>query len=176
MTMRKRKRKVTTRSPYAHGAVMRRLRKARWGLLLGVGLVGVHLIAGSALFESAPVAAGELTVWTSPTCNCCDEWIEHMRAAGFSTFVRDVEDMVRIRSGNGVPEALQSCHTAMVDGYVLEGHVPASDVTRLRTEKPPVAGLSATGMPASAPGMDHPGHPYDVVAFGRTGNGLYASH
>ncbi|KAA0585489.1 DUF411 domain-containing protein (plasmid) [Azospirillum oryzae] len=155
---------------------MQRLRGARWGLLLGVGLVGVHLIAGSALFESTPAAAADLTVWKSPTCDCCGKWIEHMRAAGFSIVVRDVEDMHRIRTGQVVPEALRSCHTAMMDGYVLEGHVPASDVNRLLTEKPQLKGLSVPGMPASAPGMDHPGHPYGVVTFGRTGGGLYASH
>lgn len=156
---------------------MRPLREARWGILLGVGLVGVHLIAGSALFENSSAEAGELTTWKSSTCSFCAKWIELTRAAGFSTVVRDVEHMLRIKPGQGGHQPLGSCHTVVVDGCVLEGQVPASEVTRLWTKNPTLTRLSVPGMLASAPDtdMDHPNHPYDVVTFGRTGDGLYAS-
>lgn len=177
MTMRRSKRKASTRSPWAAGSVIRRFRRGRWLLLLGGVLVGVHVVAGSKLFDANPAAAAEVTVWKSPTCGCCGKWIEHMRAAGFSVAVRDADDMHLIKAGKGVPDALWSCHTAVVDGYVLEGHVPAPDVQRLRGEKLRIKGLSVPGMPASAPGMDAPGEPYDVVSFGADGvSRTYASH
>ena len=77
--------------------------------------------------------------------------------------------MVPVKAASGVPEALWSCHTAVVDGYVVEGHVPAADARRLLAERPPAKGLSAPGMPPSSPGMDIPGTPYEVVAFGAPG-------
>jgi hypothetical protein len=79
--------------------------------------------------------------------------------------VHEVADVRPIKAANGVPEALWSCHTAVVDGYVVEGHVPAADVRRLLAERPPAKGLSAPGMPPSSPGMDIPGTPYEVVLF-----------
>ena len=85
--------------------------------------------------------------------------------------------MVAIKRARGVPDDLQSCHTAVVDGYVIEGHVPASDIVRLLAERPQARGLAAPGMPASAPGMDEPGEPYAVVLFGTpAGDRVYAQH
>ena len=100
-----------------------------------------------------------------------------MQAAGFSVKVHTVEDVDAVKAAKGVPDTLVSCHTAVVDGYAIEGHVPASDVRRLLTERPKVKGLSAPGMPQSAPGMDMPGQAYDVVAFGApNGSTVYAHH
>ena len=116
---------------------------------------------------AAPVT--RLEVWKDPGCPCCDGWVRHMRAAGFDAAVREVADVRTVRTANGVPEALWSCHTALVDGYAVEGHVPAADVRRLLAERPRARGLSAPGMPPSAPGMDMPGTPYEVVLFGAPG-------
>ncbi len=178
MTRRKSKRKLSSRSPWASGAMIQRFRRGRWLLLFGgTLLLGVHTMAGSKLFDGNPAAAADMTVWKSPSCGCCGKWVEHMRAAGFSVAVRDTDDMHLIKAGKGVPDGMQSCHTAVVDGYVLEGHVPASDVQRLRAEKPEVKGLAVPGMPASAPGMDLLGEPYDVVAIGADGaSHTYAQH
>jgi hypothetical protein len=100
-----------------------------------------------------------------------------MQSAGFQVTVRDLDDVQPIKSANGVPQALWSCHTALVDGYVVEGHVPASDIKRLLDERPTAKGLAAPGMPQSAPGMDGPPEPYDIVLFGGpTGNVRYARH
>ncbi|MDO9713678.1 DUF411 domain-containing protein [Paracraurococcus sp. LOR1-02] len=128
------------------------------------------LLATALPSGSARAAQGtRVEVWKDPSCGCCEGWVRHMRQAGFEVAVREVPDMPPIKAANGLPEALWSCHTARVDGYVLEGHVPAADVRRLLAERPRARGLSAPGMPPSSPGMDMPGTPYDVVLFGAEG-------
>ncbi|TCZ61187.1 hypothetical protein EXY23_13100 [Roseicella aquatilis] len=92
-----------------------------------------------------------------------------MRAAGFGVTAHKIADVRPLKAANRVPEALWSCHTAVVEGYVIEGHVPATDIRRLLAERPQARGLSAPGMPPSAPGMDIPGTPYEVVLFGAPG-------
>lgn len=126
------------------------------------------LLAATAAPLAAAVAAPaiRIEVWSDPTCGCCEGWVRHMRAAGFEVAVREVADVQPVKAANDVPEALWSCHTARVDGYVVEGHVPAADVRRLLAERPQARGLSAPGMPPSSPGMDMPGTPYDVILFG----------
>ncbi|GLQ23897.1 hypothetical protein GCM10007853_17710 [Algimonas ampicilliniresistens] len=105
---------------------------------------------------TAPTVA-HITVHKTPTCGCCTQWVEHVVAEGFSVTVHDHADLTPIRKRLGIPERLASCHSAEVDGYALEGHVPASDILRLLSERPDAIGLSVPGMPASAPGMDMEG-------------------
>jgi hypothetical protein len=103
--------------------------------------------------------------------------VSHLRSAGFGVTVRDMADMAAIKRARNVPEVLQSCHTAVVSGYVIEGHVPADDIKRLIAEQPSAKGLAVAGMPQSAPGMDQPGEPYTVVMFGTpSGDQIYARH
>ncbi len=105
----------------------------------------------------APAAAWSATVvevWKSPTCGCCEAWIAHLQKAGFEVKTHDVADPGVVRAVRGVPSALASCHTAMVGGYVIEGHVPAGDIERLLKERPRITGLAVPGMPSAAPGMD----------------------
>lgn len=131
------------------------------------------------LLGSAALAQAGATVevWKSPLCGCCGGWIDHMRAAGFSVVVHEIEDVGPIEIAHGVGDDLASCHTAMVEGWVVEGHVPAQDVRRLLAERPPVAGLAARGMPNGAPGMGSDGTPYDVVAFDAAGaRRIFARH
>ncbi len=146
--------------------------------VLGAALIGTAAFAGMTAFGgSAPVAAQEVEVWKSPTCGCCGGWVKHMQAAGFSLKVHTIEDVDPVKAAKGVPDNLVSCHTAVVDGYVIEGHVPAGDIRRLLAERPKAKGLSAPGMPQSSPGMDIPGQPYDVIMFGAPGgNKVYARH
>jgi hypothetical protein len=131
-------------------------------------------------YVPTPVHAATLPlvmVWKDANCGCCEGWVRHMRQAGFSVMVRDSNDMAAVKKARGVPDVLQSCHTAVVHGYVIEGHVPASDVERLVTERPTAKGLAVPGMPASAPGMDRPGQAYTVVLFGTAGDDrIYARH
>ncbi len=129
-------------------------------------------------FLATVAHATEITVYKSPTCGCCSEWVKHMEANGYSVISNNVEDLDAIKMILGVPEPFQSCHTAMVDGYIVEGHVPAADVTRMLAEKPKATGLAAPGMPAGAPGMEVGSvDKYDVLLFKSDGSAdVYSSY
>ncbi|MEE9398124.1 MAG: DUF411 domain-containing protein [Methylococcales bacterium] len=120
----------------------------------------------------------KVTVYKSPTCGCCSKWINHLEANGFSVVAHDVQDVNLIKTQNGLPPQLASCHTALVDGYVVEGHVPAADIKRLLTEKPDIKGVATPGMPIGSPGMEHGDRKdtFDVVAFDRQGKTSRFSH
>ena len=122
--------------------------------------------------------AGVIQVWKSPTCGCCANWIESLEAAGFEVEAHDV-DMAPIKAQYGIPGPMESCHTALVDGYLLEGHVPLSDIERLLKERPAITGLAVPGMVIGSLGMEMGDRvdPYDVLTFdgeGRTE--VYSSH
>ena len=107
------------------------------------------------LFRPALAAArGVVEVYKSPTCGCCTRWIEHLRAHGFDVQAHDVDDISVSRAKLGVPQALASCHSASVGGYLIEGHVPARDILRLLRERPSAAGLAVPSMPHGSPGME----------------------
>lgn len=127
---------------------------------------GALAFLGAWVPAQAQRAAPLVSVYKSPTCGCCGEWVKHMRANGFRVERKDVPDVGPIRRANGVPDSLASCHTALVGGYAIEGHVPAADIQRLLRERPAVRGLAVPGMPASAPGMEQrPPRPYTTLAF-----------
>ena len=114
-----------------------------------------------------------VVVHKDPNCGCCNGWIEHMRQAGFPVEARNENDMGPIKAGAGVPAGKGSCHTAMVDGYFIEGHVPATDVKRLLAESPEARGLTVPGMPAGSPGMEMPDgrvQPYAVELVATDGS------
>jgi hypothetical protein len=112
-----------------------------------------------------------ITVYASPSCQCCHRWVPHLEANGFLATVEKVADVTPIKRKLGVPESLWSCHTAMVAGYAVEGHVPADLVQRVLAERPAVAGLAAPGMPNGAPGMEGASkETYEVVAFTTAGD------
>ncbi|CAN7198198.1 DUF411 domain-containing protein [Brevundimonas sp. LjRoot202] len=121
-----------------------------------------------------------LAVYKSPTCACCDGWIAHMRAAGFTVAVHITSDLQTFRRGRGLPDALASCHTGVIDGYLVEGHVPAADVVRLLAERPEALGLTAPGMPLGSPGMETPDgrkQPFDTLLVLRSGQTrVFARH
>jgi len=146
---------------------------------LGALVAGVVVVfAGLVTLRPEAHAAGPaIMVYKSPTCGCCKKWMEHLEANGFTVNHEDVADVSPMKTELGVPRNLVSCHTAVVAGYVIEGHVPAADIQRLLREKPKVVGLSAPGMPGASPGMDAGDDPYDVVAFDAKGNTtLWAKH
>ncbi len=125
----------------------------------------------SAAALAGPVrAAPAVTVHKDPQCGCCGAWAAHLRRAGFAVTETPTADMEAVKARAGVPDALRSCHTAFVDGFVLEGHVPAELVERLLRERPSVIGLAVPGMPMGSPGMEGPEpEPYDGIAFDRSG-------
>jgi len=118
-----------------------------------------------------------IKVYKSPTCGCCANWIEHLRAAGFQVEVEDSDAMAMVKAEAGVPAALQSCHTAMIDDYFFEGHVPAETIVRFMEERPDAKGLAVPGMPVGSPGMEMGGRvdPYDVVLFNGESTTVYES-
>ena len=120
-------------------------------------------------------------VWKDPNCGCCKDWIAHMEKSGFRAVVHDTGNN-GARARLGLPLKYASCHTALVDGYVIEGHVPATDIRRLMREKPKALGLAAPGMPVGAPGMDGPEYKgrkdkYDVLLVAKDGrSSVYQSY
>ncbi len=128
------------------------------------GALGIPLLASAA----APVIA----VYKSATCGCCTEWVKHLQANGFRVKAHNVANPSDYRAKAGIPEHLGSCHTALIGGYAIEGHVPAREIKRLLAEKPKAKGLAVPAMPLGSPGMEGPRNdPYDVLlvqANGRT--------
>ena len=116
----------------------------------------VAAILAGAFSCSTPADATTIQVYKTPTCGCCSKWIDHLRDAGFAVEATDLPDLSRLKAENGVARGLSSCHTALIEGYVLEGHVPASDIERLLAERPTITGLAVPGMPMGSPGMEHP--------------------
>ena len=121
---------------------------------------------------AAAVPAAVISVYKSPTCGCCKSWVARVQEAGFRVETHDMANMDSVKNEAGVPSSARSCHTGIVDGYVIEGHVPPETIARLLRERPKIAGLAVPGMPIGAPGMEVPGRPadsYDVVAIGMDG-------
>lgn len=135
---------------------------------------GTQPVAQTALASDAPV----VTVYKTPTCGCCTKWVDHLKASGFRVESHDITDVSPIKAEHGVPGNLHSCHTAVVDGYVVEGHIPADVVRKLLAERPQVAGIAVPGMPMGSPGMEGPyTQNYDVLAFTREGEKrVYSKH
>ena len=138
------------------------------------------------VFASIGAAAAQrpqqpvVEVFKSPTCGCCSKWVDHLRAHGFTVKTTDTETIDDLKAKHQIPKASRSCHTALVGGYVVEGHVPAADVQRLLKERPAIAGIAVPGMPIGSPGMEVPGmkaQPFEVVAFTKQGTTrVFASH
>ena len=117
----------------------------------------------------SPSALPTVTMYKDPNCGCCAKWGDHMRSAGFTVSEHNTSDMTPVKRAQEVPEKLYSCHTAVVGAYVIEGHVPAELVKKVLSERPAFRGLSAPGMPQSAPGMDIGNERYEVISFTRQG-------
>ncbi len=150
-------------------------------LRIGTGAAALAFVPG--VLAAREVSGGELplmTIYKSRTCLCCEKWVDHVKAAGFRAAVHDRDPMDPVKDDLSIPRHVRSCHTALVGGYVIEGHVPAADVKRMLKEKPKFMGLAVPGMPVGTPGMDQPGvpaEPYHVVAFQKAGaTSVYAKY
>lgn len=135
-----------------------------------LAVAAVALLFGAGISMSAQ-RLPTVEVYKTTTCGCCSLWVKHLEDNGFTTRVSDVGDMAAVKETYGVPARAASCHTAVVDGFVIEGHVPAADVKRLLKDRPAVAGLAVPGMPIGSPGMEYGDRvqPYDVLAFDKGG-------
>ena len=154
----------------------------RRSLLLGAALLplaGLPVHAASSSASSPAPAAAQaagpmVNIWKSPTCGCCGDWVAHLQASGFRTRVFDTGNEA-MRERLRIPARYGSCHTAQVEGYALEGHVPAADIRRLLRDKPRAIGLAVPGMPIGSPGMDGPAYggrrdAYDVLLINADGS------
>jgi hypothetical protein len=140
-------------------------------LALLLGLLAPPSFAQESFWDKhvdPPLRTTTVTVYRDPSCNCCRLWMEHLSYHGFPVEDRPDSDMKGIKDRLGVPEGMRSCHTAVVDGYVIEGHVPALDIDRLLKERPSVRGLAVPGMVVGTPGMEHGPRkdPFTVLSFG----------
>jgi hypothetical protein len=135
---------------------------------LGILLLAIAVSTGAQNDAAKPTP---ITVYKTATCGCCAKWVDHMKAAGFAPTVKDLPNLNAVKAEAGVPSELQSCHTARVDGYVIEGHVPADVVRQLLKERPKVVGIAVPGMPSGSPGMEQGGvkDPYEVLTFDVSG-------
>ena len=147
---------------------------------LGASFLALTLTTGAATPSrvGADPKQPVITVYKDASCSCCKSWIEHLIKHGYRVDAKDSPDMTEIKRSLGVPEGLSACHTAVVNGYLIEGHVPAADIARLLKTKPKVAGLAVPGMPMGSPGMEGPRtQHYQVLSFDRAGKTrIFASY
>jgi len=131
----------------------------------------LRILGAGSLTMSPLLAAAQsprpltIDVYKSPTCGCCEDWVKHLRANGFAVSTHDVEDTGVYRTKYGIPDRFGSCHTGVIAGYGIEGHVPAADIKKLLASKPKAAGLAVPGMPVGSPGMEYGPRkdPFDVL-------------
>lgn len=151
---------------------------SKWKTLLAVAILSLSLALVALGARPAEADPQVVHVYKSPTCGCCRLWVDYMRSRGYEVAVSDVSDVTEVKREIGVPSGVSSCHTALVGGYFVEGHVPAEDVARLLAERPDVAGLAVPGMPVGSPGMEGPNpQPYSVLAVRKNGRlEVFADH
>lgn len=156
----------------------------RRSFLVASGAAALALVSARSGFaqQRATQALPAMTVYKSPSCGCCHNWVTHVRTAGFAVREVNTDDLASVKREAGIPARLASCHTVMVGGFVVEGHVPADDVKKLLRDKPAgVRGLAVPGMPIGSPGMEQGPvaqyERYDVLAFTATGTTtVFATH
>jgi hypothetical protein len=143
------------------------------------GMAGFWIVGMRGHLAGA-MPATPITIYKSRSCGCCAKWVDHIKAAGFDARVHDEENMDPLKDELGVPQQVRSCHTALVGGFLIEGHVPAADIRSLLARRPKAAGLAVPGMPGGTPGMAEPGSriaDFDVLAFQADGSTeVFARH
>jgi hypothetical protein len=139
---------------------------------LGLGLFAMSL----ALSSVATAGEKDVTVWKSPTCGCCTGWASYLQQHGYSVKQIDVDDLDAVKAEHGVPPSMQSCHTARIDGYVVEGHVPVEAIDKLLKERPKVRGIASPGMPMGSPGMGGPKEDNIIHTFGADGSRVFGRY
>lgn len=145
-------------------------KKSRISILGGISLLAI--VAVLVLFNPKPIEADTtlpvVTVYKSPTCGCCGKWVKHMEKNGFKVVTKNRNNLTPIKKQFGIKQEFQSCHTAKIGNYVVEGHVPAADIKRMLKEKPAIVGLAVPGMPMGSPGMEgHRKDNYNVLTINK---------
>ncbi|MDP6428306.1 MAG: DUF411 domain-containing protein [Rhodospirillales bacterium] len=173
------RRKKRTKSDNEAEAAPPRHWYARPRTWIMAGIVAVLLAGGAwGLTVAITGETPEIQVYKTATCGCCGDWVDHLKRNGFAVKVKDLAHLDLIKRMGGVHESLQSCHTAFVSGYTIEGHVPADSIKRLLKEKPSARGLAVPGMPGGSPGMEGADkEPYEVLIFDDIGGAkVYARY
>lgn len=144
----------------------------RYFMSIWVGLMAIAAVLWLTTASAAAVSSLEIQVYRDPSCRCCGGWIDNLTAQGFQPTSIPTTDMDTLKQQYGVPNDLASCHTAVIDGYVIEGHVPAADIKRMLREHPAVVGIAVPGMPMGTPGMESEGiqEPFTVSSFDQEGH------
>lgn len=147
----------------------------RWTTWLS--LLAVASLTTAFIADRGTLPPREITVWKSPSCGCCGKWVDYLAARGYKVTVHDTADVNPVKRHHRIPENMWSCHTAVINGYLIEGHVPAEDIERLLRDRPKVAGISVPGMVTGSPGMEgaRP-QEYDVITFGDGKTSVFAHH
>lgn len=150
----------------------------RFGIVVTSGLLLVSVGAAAKRDGGPPPTKPiPIKVYKTPTCGCCKGWVQHLRDNGFKVETMDMPDLSMIKQKYGVKQELQACHTAIVNGYVVEGHVPADVILKMLKERPAVAGIAVPGMPSGSPGMEGGARvAYDVLSFDRAGHTKVYAH
>jgi hypothetical protein len=132
-----------------------------------LGLIGAGvLVLLSPSARAAATPSRKIQIYKSPYCGCCGAWTKILRKHGFEAQVFKMNDLSRVKQKAKLPANLESCHTALIDGYFVEGHVPVEAIEKMLTERPKIVGIAVGGMPTGSPGMPGPDpEPYDVVAY-----------
>lgn len=144
-----------------------------------IGSLAVLLVpVGGALAASPLQEATLIKVVRSPDCGCCGAWIDHLRESGFTVEETLSDDVDAFKDENAVPQPLRSCHTALVEGYVIEGHVPAESIQKLLAERPQAIGLAVPGMPIGSPGMEmgDQTEPFEVILWNASGTDVFGRY
>src|SRR4026209_2807223 len=145
------------------------MRTFRYGMVMVALAVPAAVVAQRAS-KPAAQASQAITIYKTATCGCCTKWVDHLKAAGFNPTLHVVETRSQPPITPRGPESFRSCHTATLEGYVVEGHVPADVIKQLLRDRPRVEGIAVPGMPAGSPGMESPNpEPYEVIAFDAAG-------
>lgn len=142
-------------------------------------MIGLLLAAIPATACAKSAGVPELTIYKSPYCGCCGAWVDHVKASGLKAVVREMEDVTPVARKLGVPDDLRSCHTAAIDGYFVEGHVPVTDIRKLLRDRPKARGIAVPGMPIGSPGMEQGDRRdvYDTLLVGHDGTArTFARH
>lgn len=147
---------------------------SRRSFILAAGAVlALRMASGARAGQASPL----VTVYKEPACGCCGEWVKHLQSSGFRVETREVADVTPVRRKFGVPDELSSCHTAIVGGYAIEGHVPAADIKRLLREKTKAKGLAVPGMVDGSPGMEQGRpKPYATIVFDERSSKVFERH
>lgn len=150
----------------------------RFGIVVASGLLLITVGAAAKRSGGAtPTKPIAIKVYKTPQCGCCKGWVQHLRDNGFQVETMDMPDLSMIKQKYGVAPALQACHTAIVNGYVVEGHVPADVILKMLKEHPAVAGIAVPGMPSGSPGMEGGRkQAYDVLTFDKAGHTKVYAH